>query len=221
MRAFAAIVRRDLVLAWRIGGGGGNAVAFFLLVVTLVPLGVGPDPALLSRIAPGILWVGALLSTLLSLDRLFQADWEDGSLDLLAASSVPLEAVALAKILAHWLSTGLPLTLAAPVLGLLLDLPVRSDATLVAALGLGAPYLSLIGGIGAALTAGIRRGGFLLSLLVLPLYVPVLIFGVAAVEAALRGDPSGPALMVLGGLTLSALVLAPLAAAAALRSHLG
>ena len=221
MRAFHAVLKRDLILAWRIGGGGGNAVAFFLLVVTMVPLGVGPEPALLARIAPGILWIGALLATLLSLDRLFQADWEDGSLDLLTLGSLPLEAVVLAKSLAHWITTGLPLTLATPVLGLLLDLPVRGQTALVATIGLGTPCLSLVGAVGAALTAGVRRGGFLLSLLVLPLYVPVLIFGVAGVEAALRGDPVSPVLMVLGGLTLFALVLAPLAAAAAIRAQLG
>jgi heme exporter protein B len=218
--AFAALIHRDLVLAWRIGGGGGMAVAFFLLIVTLVPLGLGPDLPLLARVAPGMVWIGALLATLLALDRLFQADWEDGNLDLLALGPLPLEAVVLGKSLAHWLTTGLPLVVAAPVLGLMLGLPGHALWALVAALALGTPSLSLIGAVGAALTAGVRRGGLLLSLLVLPLYIPVLVFGVGAVQRAVDGAPAGAPLMVLGALALFSLVLAPVAAAAALRIQL-
>jgi heme exporter protein B len=217
---FAALIHRDLVLAWRIGGGGGMAVAFFLLIVTLVPLGLGPDLPLLGRVAPGMVWIGALLATLLALDRLFQADWEDGNLDLLALGPLPLEAVVLGKSLAHWLTTGLPLVVAAPVLGLMLGLPGHALWALVAALALGTPSLSLIGAVGAALTAGVRRGGLLLSLLVLPLYIPVLVFGVGAVQRAVDGAPAGAPLMVLGALALFSLVLAPVAAAAALRIQL-
>jgi heme exporter protein B len=218
--AFAALIHRDLVLAWRIGGGGGMAVAFFLLIVTLVPLGLGPDLGLLARVAPGMVWIGALLATLLALDRLFQADWEDGNLDLLALGPLPMEAVVLGKSLAHWLTTGLPLVVAAPVLGLMLGLPGHALWALVAALALGTPSLSLIGAVGAALTAGVRRGGLLLSLLVLPLYIPVLVFGVGAVQRTVDGAPAGAPLMVLGALALFALVLAPVAAAAALRVQL-
>lgn len=220
MPAFAALIHRDLVLAWRIGGGGGMAVAFFLLIVTLVPLGLGPELPLLARVAPGMVWIGALLATLLALDRLFQADWEDGNLDLLALGPLPMEAVVLGKSLAHWLTTGLPLVVAAPVLGLMLGLPGHALWALVAALALGTPSLSLIGAVGAALTAGVRRGGLLLSLLVLPLYIPVLVFGVGAVQRAVDGAPAGAPLMVLGALALFALVLAPVAAAAALRVQL-
>jgi heme exporter protein B len=218
--AFAALIHRDLVLAWRIGGGGGMAVAFFLLIVTLVPLGLGPDLPLLARVAPGMVWIGALLATLLALDRLFQADWEDGNLDLLTLGPLPLEAAVLGKSLAHWLTTGLPLVVAAPVLGLMLGLPGHAIGALVAALMLGTPSLSLIGAVGAALTAGVRRGGLLLSLLVLPLYIPVLVFGVGAVQRTVDGAAAGAPLMVLGALALFSLVLAPVAAAAALRIQL-
>ncbi len=220
MPALAALIHRDLVLAWRIGGGGGMAVAFFLLIVTLVPLGLGPDLGLLARVAPGMVWIGALLATLLALDRLFQADWEDGNLDLLALGPLPLEAVVLGKSLAHWLTTGLPLVVAAPVLGLMLGLPGHALWVLVAALALGTPSLSLIGAVGAALTAGVRRGGLLLSLLILPLYIPVLVFGVGAVQRTVDGASAGAPLMVLGALALFSLVLAPVAAAAALRVQL-
>lgn len=218
--AFWALVRRDVTLAWRIGGGLGAAVAFFLMIVTLVPLGLGPDLGLLARVAPGMLWLGALLATLLALDRLFQADWEDGGLDLLALAPLPLEAAVLAKSLAHWLTTGVPLVVAAPLFGVMLGLPGRGIGALVGALALGTPTLSLIGAVGAALTAGVRRGGLLLSLLVLPLYIPALVFGVGAVQAAVDHGGVAPSLMVLGALALFALVLAPLAAAAALRLQL-
>ncbi|MDA0961904.1 MAG: heme exporter protein CcmB, partial [Proteobacteria bacterium] len=165
-----ALLSRDMVLAIRAGGGFGLGLAFFLIVAVLVPFGVGPDPALLSRIAPGILWVGALLACLLSLDRMLALDWEDGSLDLLATAPLPLEGVVSVKALAHWITTGLPLVLAAPVLGVLLNLPAPGYVWLVVSLALGTPALSVIGAFGAALTVGLKRGGLLLSLLVLPLY---------------------------------------------------
>ena len=182
-----ALLLRDLRLATRAGGGFGLGLAFFLLVAVLVPLGVGPDPALLARIAPGILWVGALLACLLSLDRIFALDFEDGSLDLLATAPIPLEGVVAVKALAHWLVTGLPLTLLSPVLGVLLNLSGPGYLWLVLSLALGTPALSLIGAFGAALTVGVRGAGVLLSLLVLPLCVPVLIFGAGAVESYIAG----------------------------------
>ena len=215
-----ALLRRDLALAVRAGGGFGLALGFFLIVVTLAPLGIGADTALLSRIAPGTLWLGALLACLLSLDRLYALDMEDGSLDLLATAPVPLEGVALAKAAAHWITTGLPLTLAGPVLGVLLSLPPRGMGALAASLALGTPALSVIGGFGAALTVGLKRGGLLLSLLVLPLYVPTLIFGAEATRRAAEGlDPTTP-LLLLAGVTLGSTALLPFAAAAALRMNL-
>ena len=215
-----ALTLRDLALAVRAGGGFGLALAFFLIVVTLAPLGVGADTVLLARIAPGVLWLGALLACLLSLDRLFALDAEDGSLDLLATAPIPLEGVALAKAAAHWLTTGLPLTLAGPPLAVLLSLPAEAMATLALALALGTPALSVIGAFGAALTVGLKRGGFLLSLLVLPLYVPTLIFGAEATRRAAEGlDPATP-LMLLAGVSLGSLALLPFAAAAALRVNL-
>lgn len=212
-----AIVARDVALAVRRGGDAATVVAFFVVVVTLFPFGVGPEPNLLARIAPGVLWVAALLAATLSLERLFRADLEDGSLELLALAPCPLLAVVLAKVLAHWLTTGLPLLIAAPVLAVLLALPWDGFAALLAALALGTPSLSLIGAVGAALTLGVRRAGVLVALLVLPLAIPVLIFGVAAVEAALTGQSAAPHLMILGGFLLGALALAPWAAAAAVR----
>ena len=214
------LMRRDLALAVRAGGGFGLALAFFLIVVVLAPLGVGADTVLLARIAPGVLWLGALLACLLSLDRLFALDADDGSLDLLATAPIPLEGVALAKAAAHWLTTGLPLTLAGPPLAVLLSLPAEAMATLALALALGTPALSVIGAFGAALTVGLKRGGLLLSLLVLPLYVPTLIFGAEATRRAAEGlDPMSP-LMLLAGVTLGSLALLPFAAAAALRVNL-
>jgi len=195
-------------------------VGFFVLTVILFPFGVGPEPEILSRIAAGILWVTALLAALLSLERLFQADWEDGSLEALALMPLPLEAQVLAKCLAHWLVTGLPLALVAPLLGLLLQLDTAGYPVLVAGLLLGTPTLSLIGAVGASLSLGARRGGVLLSLLVLPLYIPVLIFGVAGIEAAIAGLAARPYLLLLGALLAAALPLAPVAAAAALRQAL-
>jgi heme exporter protein B len=220
MRAFWAIVGRDLRLAIRQGGATLMAVAFFLLTVTLFPLGVGPEPGILARIAPGVLWVAALLATLLSLDRMFQADFEDGSLEQLALSGEPLWAVCLAKILAHWLTTGLPLLLASPVLAVLLNMDAAGFGALLLAMLLGTPVLSLIGAIGAALTVSVRRGGVLLSLLVLPLYVPVLIFGVTAIDAAVHGLTAQPHLLLLAALTCAAVPTCPFAAAAALKLSL-
>lgn len=215
-----ALLRRDLALAVRAGGGFGLALAFFLIVVTLAPLGVGADTALLARIAPGVLWLGALLATLLSLDRLYALDWEDGTLDLLATAPIPLEGVAAAKAAAHWLVTGLPLTLAAPALAVLLSLPPAAMGTLALSLALGTPALSAIGGFGAALTVGLKRGGLLLSLLVLPLYVPTLVFGAEATRRAAEGQGAATPLLLLAGVTLGSLALLPFAAAAALRVNL-
>jgi heme exporter protein B len=220
MSAFISLVRRDLRLALRQGGDAAMVVGFFVLAVILFPFGVGPEPQLLARIAAGTIWVTGLLAALLSLERLFQADWEDGSLEALALMPLPLEAQVLAKCLAHWLVTGLPLTLTAPLLALLLHLDAAGYPVLVLGMALGTPSLSLIGAVGAALSLGARRGGVLLSLLVLPLYIPVLIFGVAAVEAAIGGFEPRPHLLLLGALLAGALPLAPLAAAAALRQAL-
>jgi len=211
------LVLRDLALAVRAGGGFGLGLAFFLIVVVLVPFALGPETGLLSQVAPGVLWLGALLACLLSLDRIFALDFEDGTLDLLACAPVPLEGVVAAKAAAHWITTGLPLVLAAPLLGVLLNLPGPGFFWLVVSLVLGTPALSLIGAFGAALTVGLRRGGLLLSLLVLPLYVPTLIFGA---EVARRGavgmDVEAP-LLLLAGISLGATALLPFAAAAALR----
>jgi len=214
---FLRLVGRELTLAVRGGVGTLMAVAFFVIAVTLFPLGVGPELGLLSRIAPGAVWVAALLAALLSLDRLFVADHEDGSLEQLMLGMLPLEFVVLAKTTAHWLTTGLPLTAAAPVLALLLNMSTDGFVTLIVSLLLGTPILSLIGAVGAALTVGLRRGGALVALLVLPLYVPVLIFGVGAVEGAVFDVGVHANLSILAGGLVAALVLAPLAAAAALR----
>jgi len=215
-----ALLLRDLRLAVRAGGGFGLSLAFFLIVVVLVPFAVGSEAATLARIAPGVLWVAALLATLLSLDRLFALDQEDGSLPLLATAPLPLEGVALVKAVAHWLTTGLPLTLAAAPLGVLLGLPGVAMPWLVLTLALGTPALSIIGTFGAALTVGIRRGGLLLSLLVLPLYVPTLIFGAEAARRGAGGLDAATPLLMLGGITLGALALLPFAAGAALRVNL-
>jgi heme exporter protein B len=217
LRLALALVRRDLRLALRQGMDSLMAVVFFVLAVVLFPFGVGPEPAMLARIAPGVIWVAALLASMLALDRLFQTDYEDGSLELLVLAPVPLEAVVVAKVAAHWLTTGLPLIAAAPLLAILLNMGASGFLALIGALALGTPLLSLIGAVGAALVLGSRRGGVLLSLLVLPLFIPVLIFGVAAVDAAAFGYPVRPHLLMLGGLLLGALVLTPWAAAAALR----
>ena len=215
-----ALLIRDLRLAMRAGGGFGLGLSFFLLVAVLVPLGVGPEGATLAKIAPGILWVGALLACLLSLDRIFALDFEDGSLDLLATAPIPLEGVVAIKALAHWLVTGLPLTLVAPVLGLLLNLPGAGYGWLVASLALGTPALSVIGAFGAALTVGLKRGGLLLSLLVLPLYVPTLIFGAEVVKRGALGLPVSTPLLLLAGITAGVAALLPFASAAAIRVNL-
>lgn len=217
MRALAALIARDVALALKLGGGGSIGVAFFVLTVVLVPLGVGAETGILSRIAGGLLWIAALLAVLLSLDRLFQADFEDGSLDQLMLAPMALEQAVLAKAIAHWLTTGLPMMLAAPVLGAMLALPVEVLPILVASLAIGTPALSLIGAVGAAVTVGVRRGGLLLSILVLPLYIPTLVFGARAVDSALVALNPVPALALLGVISLIAMAVTPFAAAAALR----
>ena len=220
MSAFFSLVQRDVRLATRVGGGGGMAVFFFLIVLSIVPFGIGPDLNLLTRIAPGMLWVALLLSALLTLDRLFQADQEDGTLDLLVMAPQPLELTVLAKAVSHWLTTGLPLVVAAPVLGLMLNLPLAGMLPLMGAMLVGSPALSLLGVVGATLSVGVRRGGLLISLLVLPFYIPVLIFGVSASRAALvaaPGDTGGQSLLLLGAVSLVSLVVGPVGGAAALR----
>lgn len=217
MSAFLTVAAFETRLALRRGADSLTVVGFFVLAVVLFPFGIGADTAVLARIAPGLLWVTALLAAMLALERLFLADYEDGSLDILLTADVAAEVVVLAKAAAHWLATGLPLIVAAPVLAFVLNLPLAGFATLIAALALGTPTLTLIGAIGAALTLGAQRGGVLVSILVLPLYIPVLIFGAAAVDAAVSGIDAGSRLMVLAGFLLAALALAPFAAAAALR----
>jgi heme exporter protein B len=217
MNAFARIIGRDLRLAQRHGLDNLMVVAFFVIAVVLFPFGIGPAPNVMARIGAGILLVAALLASLLSLERLFQADYEDGSLDLLVLTPAPLEVVVLAKVTAHWMTTGLPLIVAAPLLGVLVNLPAGGYPTLLLALLLGTPTLSLIGAVGAALVLGARRGGVLLSLLVLPLFIPVLVFAADAVGAAIGDFGARGQLMILGALLLAATALCPLAAAAALR----
>jgi heme exporter protein B len=215
-----ALLRRDLMLAFRAGGGFGLGLAFFLIVTVLVPFSVGPQSDLLGTIAPGVLWLGALLACLLSLDRLLALDFEDGTLDLLATAPLPLEAALSVKALSHWLTTGLPLVLAAPVLGVMLNLAPQGFGWLVASLAVGTPALSVIGTFGAALTVGIKRGGLLMSLLVLPLYVPTLIFGAEVARRGAMGlDPVTP-LMLLAGITFATIALMPFASAAVLRMTL-
>ncbi|BCJ89479.1 heme exporter protein B [Terrihabitans soli] len=217
-RTLLALIRRDFRLAIRSGGGFGLPLVFFLSVVVMTPFAAGPDLPLLARIGPAILWIGALLATLIGLDRLFAADAEDGSLDLLFGTPAPLPLLVLAKCAAHWIVTGLPLAAIAPLLGLMLNLPPEALGAVALTLLLGTPALTLLGAIGAALTVGLRRGGLLLPVLVLPMTVPVLIFGVSATNALILGTEAGPALSMLGALGLASLVLAPLAAAAALRA---
>ena len=215
-----ALLLRDIRLGTRAGGGFGLGLSFFLIVVVLVPFGVGPETGRLSAIAPGILWIGALLACLLSLDRIFALDWEDGSLDLLATAPLPMEALVSVKALAHWLTTGLPLVLAAPVLAVLLNLPVAGFWPLILSLLLGTPALSVIGTFGAALTVGLKRGGLLLSLLVLPLYVPTLIFGAEVARRGAEGMAHDTPLMMLAGITCGVIALLPFASAAVLRVNL-
>jgi heme exporter protein B len=221
MNAFSELVRRDVLIAWKEGGTLGVALGFYLVVVVLLPLALGPDLNLIARIAPAVLWVALLLSALLSLGRLFEADFEDGSLDVLATGPLPLEAVVAAKALAHWLTTALPLIALAPVLGLILNLAPQAYGVLVATMLVGTPAISFLGAVGAALTVRTRRGGLLIGLLLLPLFVPTLIFGIEAIGAALAGaDSFAASFLLLIAVSLAAIVLAPPAAAAALRFQL-
>jgi heme exporter protein B len=215
-----ALLLRDIRLAMRAGGGFGLGVSFFLIVVVLVPFGVGPQSVLLAKIAPGMLWLGALLACLLSLDRILALDWEDGSLDLLATSPLPMEGVVSVKALAHWVTTGLPLVAVTPVLGLLLSLPEAGYKWLIISLFVGTPALSVIGTFGAALTVGLKRGGLLLSLLVLPLYVPTLIFGAEVARRGADGFDTTTPLLMLAGITCGTIALLPFASAAVLRVNL-
>jgi len=216
----SALLLRDLRLAVRAGGGFGLSLAFFLILAVLVPFGVGPDRERLALIAPGILWVGALLAALLSLDRLFQLDWEDGSLEALATAPLPMEGAVAMKAAAHWLTTGLPLVALSPVLGVLLNLAPAGYVWLPLSLLAGTPALSMIGAFGAALTVGVKRGGLLLSLLVLPLYVPTLIFGAEAARRGAEGLPALPILLMVAAISLAACAALPFAAAAAIRVSL-
>jgi heme exporter protein B len=214
---FTATLRRDLLLAFRHKGEMINPLVFFLIAISMIPLGVGPDKDVLMRIAPGILWVMALLATLLSLDNLFRSDFDDGTLEQLLISPHPLYLSVLAKVLAYWLATGLPLTLLSPLLGGMLSLPSGAFIALCSSLFIGTAAMSLIGAVGAALTVGLRKGGLLISLIVMPLYVPILIFGASAVAEAAQGNPFDVQLAVLGAILAIALLLAPLATAGALR----
>lgn len=221
MQSFLALVRRDLGLAVREGGAVGTALGFYLIVVTMLPLGLGPDLKQLGRIAPGMLWIALLLAALLSLARIFESDDEDGSLDVLTTGSLPLEAVAAAKSLAHWISTGIPLTLLAPLLGLLLNLDLDAYLPLIATMLVGTPAISFLGAVGAALTLKARRGGLLIALLVLPLFIPTLIFGISAVTSiVLDTGGSRAAFLILSAISLGSLVIGPVASAAALRLQL-
>ena len=215
-----ALLIRDLRLAIRAGGGFGLGLSFFLIVTVLVPFGVGPETALLSKIAPGILWIGALLACLLSLDRIFALDFEDGSLDLLATAPVPLEGAVMVKAVAHWVTSALPLVVVAPVLGILLSLPQDGFIWIFVSLLSGTPALSVIGTFGAALTVGIKRGGLLLSLLVLPLYVPTLIFGAEVARRGAEGLSVETPLMLLAGISFGAMAFLPFASAAVIRMNL-
>lgn len=215
--AFALIVKRDLRIAFRHRDDIINPLLFFIIVVTLFPLGVGPESTMLSRIAPGIIWVAALLSTLLSLDRLFKSDHADGSLEQMLLSPHPIFILVLAKIVAHWLLTGLPLILIAPLLAVLLHLQESSYTALMLTLLLGTPILSLLGAIGVALTVGIKKGGVLLSLLVLPLYIPVLIFATSAIDTAGMNLPYNGQLAIIAAIFFASLTLAPFAVSAALK----
>jgi heme exporter protein B len=220
MAGFIGLFRRDLRLALRQSGDTGLVLGFFVLAVVLFPLGVGPEPAILRRIGAGIVWVAALLAALLSLDRLFEADYQDGGLDLLVLSSLPVELAVLAKCAAHWVATGLPLALISPFLALLVDLDPGAILVLSSSLLIGTPALSLIGSVAAALSLGARRQGAVLSILVLPLYVPPLVFGAGAVEASVAGAGGRAYLLILAALSLAALAFCPWASAAALRQAL-
>lgn len=220
MTALAALLGRDLRLAYRRRGEMATPAMFFILVTTLFPLGLSPQPELLRSIAPGLVWVAALLASLIGQESLFKGDFEDGSLEQLALSPVPLQLIGLARVASHWLVTGLPLVLLSPLMGLLLDFPPGAMATLVLSLSLGTLILSLLGGVGAALTVGLRQSGMLLPVLVLPLAVPVLIFGAHASAQALRGEDPAGALYLLAALLVLGITLAPFAIAAAVRVSL-
>ena len=221
MSAFFSLIARDLRLARRQGGAVSTALGFYLIIVTALPLGLGPDLNLLSRIAPGVLWVALLLSSLLSADRMFHDDYEDGSLEVIALGPVPLELVAFAKAVAHWISVGIPLLLLAPLLALMLNMNIEAYGPLLLTFLVGTPAVSFIAGIGAALTLGLRKGGLLLPLIILPLYIPILIFGVSAIDAVVTGPGSfATPFSILCALTLASVVLAPLGTAAALRLNL-
>ena len=217
MRVCGQIVLRDLRLAMRQGLDAFMVLMFFVITVTLFPLGVGPEPNLLGRMGPGVIWVSALLSTMLSLDRLFQHDYEDGSLELMLLSPAPLELLVLAKVAAHWLLTGLPLIIASPLLAVFMNMPIEGFGVLLLSMLLGTPVSSFIGAVGGALTLGARRGGVLVSLLILPLYIPLLIFGVSAIDAAIGGLSVRPHLLILAAMLVAAIPLATWAASAALR----
>ena len=221
MSPFVTLLARDIRLAARSGGGAALALSFFALVATLVPLGVGADLALLARVAGGVLWVAAVLAALLSLDRLFQGDFDDGALELIALSPLPLELTALAKIAAHWLSTGLPLTLLSPLLALMFNLPPQPTLILFASLAIGTPAVSAVGAIGASLTLSLKRGGLILPLIILPLLAPAVIFGAGSVAAAQDGLASAGALWLLAAFSAGAVLLSPFAAAASVRLNLG
>jgi len=218
--AFLALLRRDLVIAFRRRSEMVNPLLFFVLVTSLFPLGVGSQPKLLALMAPGVVWVAALLAALLSLDTIFRADFEDGTLEQLLLSAQPVSVLVIAKVLAHWLITGLPLLLMAPLLGTFLGLPSQAVGTLVWTLLFGTPALSLIGAIGVALTVGLRKGGVILSLLVLPLYVPILIFGAGAVGNAAMGIDATAQMYIMAAFLVFSLTLSPIATAAALRVSL-
>lgn len=219
-RAFVTLVKRDLLLAFRHRSELANPILFFVLVVSLFPLGVGPEPNLLQSLAAGVIWVAALLASLLSLDGIFRSDFEDGTLEQILMSAHPISLLVLAKVFAHWLITGLPVILVAPLLGVLMQLPGEGIGVLMITLLLGTPFVSLVGAIGVGLTVGLRRAGMVLSLLVFPLYIPLLIFAAGAVDTAMTGFPIGGHLSLLAALLVGALTLAPLATAASLRISL-
>jgi len=218
LKLACAIIMRDVRLSLRHGSASTMVVGFFIMVVTMFPFAIGPEQNILQRISVGVIWVAALLSCLLSLDRMFQTDYEDGSLDQFILSPVPLELVVLAKCIAHWLTTSLPLIVITPILGIMMNLPEQGFMPMILTMLIGTPALSFIGGIGASLTVTLRRGGTLLSLLILPLFIPVLIFGVLAVKASIGGYPATAHMMLLLGFTLFSAAIAPWAGAAAIRS---
>lgn len=218
MLSFAkTLLLHEVRLAWRQGASSGMTVAFFLIAVALFPFGVGPELNILARISAGVIWVSVLLSALLSLDRMFHADFEDGSLDQLALLPIPMELIVAVKALAHWIVTSLPIIAAAPFLALMLNMGSEGLGVMILSLIVGTPALSFLGAIGAALTVSLRRGGVLVSILVLPLFIPTLIFGVSAIDAVLTNSAAGPNLLLLGAVTAFALALGPFAAASALR----